>query len=63
MPRIMMMKRRTGFLKEVLMMNTKKRLMKGEVHIVIQNQARRPPIKEKDHTMKISEGRTLPRGY
>ena len=59
------MKRRTGFLKEeVLMMNTKKRLMKeGEVHIMILNQARRPPITEKDHTMKMSRGRRQPRGY
>ena len=38
-----------------VMMNKKKRLLqKGEVHIVILNQARRPPIKEKDHIMKMS---------
>ena len=40
------------------MMNTKKRLMKGEVHIVTLNSARKPPIKKKDPT---SQGRRLPR--
>ena len=35
----------------------------GEVLIVILNQARRPPMKEKDHTMKMSQGRRQPRGY
>ena len=51
--------------KEVhIMMNKKKRLMEeGEVHIVILNQARRPPIKGKDHFMKMSQGRRLLRGY
>ena len=65
-PRIEMTKRQTGFLKEEVhvMMNKKKRLMKeGEVHIVILNQARKLPIKEKDHTMEMSQGRRQPRGY
>ena len=68
-PRIKMTKRQTGFLKEEevhVMMNKKKRLMKeGEVNIVIliMNQARKLPIKEKDHTMKMSQGKRLPRGY
>ena len=44
-----------------VMMNKKKRLMdKGEVHVMILNQARRRPINEEDHTMKISRGRRLP---
>ena len=53
------------FLKEVhVMMNKKERIMKeGEVHIVILNQAGKPPIKEKDNTMKMSQGRRLLRGY
>ena len=62
-----MTKRQTGFLKEEevhVMMNKKKRLMKdGEVHIVILNEARKLPIKEKDPTMKMSQGKRLPRGY
>ena len=67
-PRIEMTKRQTGFLKEEVhvMMKNKKRLMKeGEVHIVIliMNQARKLPIKAKDHTVKLSQWRRLPRGY
>ena len=46
------------------MMNKKKRLTKeGEVHIVILNQARKLPIKENNHTMKMSKGKRLPGGY
>ena len=42
----------------------KKRLMKeGEVPIMILNQARKLPMKEMGHTMKISQGKRLPRGY
>ena len=62
----MMMKWRTGFLKEKvdMMINKKKRLMEeGKVHMAILNQTRRPPIKERDHPMKMSQGRRLPRGY
>ena len=64
-----MTKRQTGFLKEKevhVMMDKKKKLMKeGEVRIVIliMNQVRKLPIKEKDHTMKTSQWRRLPRGY
>ena len=62
-----MTKRQTGFLKKEVhvMMNKKKRLMKGEVHIMIliMNQARKLSIKEKNHTMKMSQGRRLLRGY
>ena len=43
------------------MINKKKRLMKGEVHSEILNQARRPPIKNKDPTIKMSQGRRSPR--
>ena len=51
--------------KEVhVIMNKMNRLMKeGEVHIMILNQAARPPIKGKNHTMKISRGRRLLRGF
>ena len=46
------------------MMNIKKRLIaEGKVHAIILNQARKPQIKEKDPTMKISQGRRLLRGY
>ena len=46
------------------MMNKKERLVEeGKVHVVILNQARKPPIKKKDPTMKISQGRRLLRGY
>ena len=56
-------KKKTGFLKEVhVMVNQKKRHMKaGEVHIEILNQVSKPPIN--DHTMKMSQGRRLPRRY
>ena len=47
-----------------VMMNRKKRLRKeGKVHIVILNQARKLLIKVKDHNMKMSQGRRLPRQY
>ena len=52
-------------MKEVhVMMNKNKKVMEeGEVDIVILNQDRRPLIKEKDHTMKMSRGRRLAKGY
>ena len=65
-PVIEMTKRQTGFLKEEVhvMMNKKKGVVKeGEIPIVILNQARKLPIKEKDHTVKKCQGRRLPRGY
>ena len=64
--RIKMTKRPTGFLKEEevhVMINKNKRLMKGEVHIVILNQTRKLLIKGQNPTVKISQGRRLPRGY
>ena len=46
-------------MKEVhVKMNNKKSLMEeGKIHVAISNQARKPPIKKKDHTMKMSQGR------
>ena len=60
-----MTNKKKRFMKAVhVMMNQKKRLMEeGMVHIAILNQARRPPIKEEDHFMKMSQGRRLLRGY
>ena len=58
------MNKNERLMKEVhVMMNKRKMLMEGEVHIVILNQARRPQIKGKDHIILMSQRRRIPRGY